>query len=122
MVLMFSRGFSYRLCAIALAVGIAGCAGERPPPAPPPAPVAVAPPPPVAGHPLTSDSANFLKLPNLDPNQTPVRVGVILPLNSGTQATRTLAGAMLKAAELALYDAKNANIVLMTADEGTKPD
>jgi ABC-type branched-subunit amino acid transport system substrate-binding protein len=29
---------------------------------------------------------------------------------------------MLKAAELALYDAKNANIVLMTADEGTKPD
>jgi branched-chain amino acid transport system substrate-binding protein len=81
----------------------------------------VLPPPPVAGHPLTGNSSSFLTLPNLDPSQTPVRVGVILPLNSGTQATRTLAGAMLKAAELALYDAKNSNIVLMTADEGTQP-
>jgi ABC-type branched-subunit amino acid transport system substrate-binding protein len=76
----------------------------------------------VAGHPLTGDSSAFLRLPNLEPNQTPVRVGVILPLDSGTQATRNLAGAMLKAAELALYDAGNPNIVLMTADEGTKPE
>jgi ABC-type branched-subunit amino acid transport system substrate-binding protein len=79
------------------------------------------PPPPVAGHPLTGDSSAFLRLPNLDPSQTPVRVGVILPLNSGSQATRNLGGAMLKAAELALYDAKNPNIVLMTADEGASP-
>jgi branched-chain amino acid transport system substrate-binding protein len=121
MPLTFSRAFSFRLCAIALAFGIAGCVAPKPP-APPLAPVVVAPPPPVAGHPLTGDSSTFLRLPNLDANQTPVRVGVILPLNSGTQATRNLAAAMLKAAELALYDAKNPNIVLMTADEGTKPE
>jgi len=114
------RVFSYRLCAIALASGIAGCAAPAPTPPPPP-PALALPPPPVAGHPLTGNSPSFLTLPNLDSNQTPVRVGVILPLNSGTQATRTLAGAMLKAAELALYDAKNSNIVLMTADEGTQP-
>jgi ABC-type branched-subunit amino acid transport system substrate-binding protein len=115
------RAFSYRLCATLLACGIAGCVAPKPP-APPPPPALVLPPPPVAGHPLTGNSSSFLTLPNLDPGQTPVRVGVILPLNSGTQANRTLAGAMLKAAELALYDAKNPNIVLMTADEGTRPE
>jgi branched-chain amino acid transport system substrate-binding protein len=122
MPLTFSRAFSSRLCATLLACGIAGCAAPTKPPAPPPAPAVLLPPPPLAGHPLTSDSSNFLKLPNLDPSLTPVRVGVILPLNSGTQATRTLAGAMLKAAELALYDSKNPNIVLMTADEGARPE
>ena len=76
----------------------------------------------MAGHPLLSDSPAFLRLPNLVPNQTPVRVGIILPLTGGAPATRTLAAAMLKAAQLALYDAKNPNIVLMTADEGTKPE
>ncbi len=75
----------------------------------------------MAGHPLNADSPAFLRLPNLAPNQTPVRVGVILPLAGGAAATRTLAAAMLKAAQLALYDAKKPNIVLMTADEGTKP-
>ena len=121
MPLTISHAFSFRLCAIALALGIAGCAAPPPPPPPPPPPAVVLPPPPVAGHPLTSDSPAFLKLPNLPPNQTPVRVGVILPLNSGTPATKALAGAMLKAAELALYDGGKSNIVLMTADEGSKP-
>jgi ABC-type branched-subunit amino acid transport system substrate-binding protein len=58
----------------------------------------------------------------MDPRQTPVRVGVILPFGSSTAATRNLAAAMLKAAQLALFDTKNANILLMTADEGTRPD
>ena len=47
-----------------------------------------------------------------------MRVGIILPFSSGTPATRTLAAAMLKAAELALFDSGNRNILLMTADEG----
>ena len=85
------RAFSYRLCAILLAFGIAGCVAPKPP-APPPPPAVVLPPPPVAGHPFDRQFSTFLTLPNLDPAQTPVRVGVILPLNSGTQATRTLAG------------------------------
>jgi branched-chain amino acid transport system substrate-binding protein len=71
---------------------------------------------------MTGDLPTFLRLPNLAEGQTPVRVGVILPLASGAPATRALANAMLKAAQLALYDAKNPNIVLMTADEGTRPD
>lgn len=117
----FSRELSWRLCAIALALGIAGCVAPKPaPPPPPPAPVL--PPPPVAGHPIISDSPAFLRLPNLDPNQTPIRVGVILPLNAGPPAARALATAMVKAAELALFDSKNPNIVLITADEGATPD
>ncbi len=116
------RAFSLRLCAIALVCGIAAsCVAPKVEAPPPPPPVAVLPPAPVAGHPLTADSPAFLRLPNLAPNQTPVRVGVILPLAGGAAATRTLAAAMLKAAQLALYDAKKPNIVLMTADEGTKP-
>src|ERR1022692_1219032 len=114
MALLVSKGLSLRLCAIALACGIAGLASCTTPtkPPPPPAPALVLPPPPVAGHPLTSDSPAFLRLPNINPAQTPVRVGIILPLASGPPATRALAAAMIKAAQLALYDANNPNIVL----------
>ncbi|HUO02165.1 MAG TPA: penicillin-binding protein activator, partial [Rhizomicrobium sp.] len=45
----------------------------------------------------------------------------ILPLSSGAAATRILAAAMLKSAELALFDSGNRNLLLMTADEGS-PD
>jgi branched-chain amino acid transport system substrate-binding protein len=124
MALLVSKGLSLRLCAIALACGIAGLASCTMPtkPSPPPAPVVVLPPPPVAGHPMTSDSPAFLRLPNIDPSQTPVRVGMILPLSGGPPAARALAAAMAKAAQLALYDAKNPNIILMTADEGSNPE
>ncbi len=80
-----------------------------------------APPPPPAAHPLNTEQPNFLRLPNLAPGVTPVRVGIILPFSSGTPATRTLAAAMLKSAELALFDSGNRNLLLMTADEGS-PD
>ena len=105
------------VCGIA---GLASCAAPKPPPPPPP-PVVVAPPV-VSGHPLVSDSPAFLRLPNMDANQTPVRVGVILPFGSSTAGTRNLAATMLKAAQLALYDSKNPNILLMTADEGSRPE
>ena len=84
--------------------------------------MAVAPPPPPAGHPLTAEQPEFLRLPNLPPGETPVRVGIILPFDSGGAGVRALAGAMLKAAELSLYDSKKRDIVLMTADEGASPD
>jgi hypothetical protein len=48
-------------------------------------------------------------------------VGIILPFSSSTPATRNLAAAMLKAAELALFDTGNRSLLLMTADEGS-PD
>jgi ABC-type branched-subunit amino acid transport system substrate-binding protein len=117
----FLNLLSWRLFAIVLVSGIAAsCVTPKPPPPLPPAPVL--PPPPPAGHPLTSDSPAFLRLPNTDPSQTPLRVGVILPFGSNTAATRNLAAAMLKAAQLALYDSKNSNILLMTADEGAGGD
>ena len=109
-----------RLCAIAGVAAIAALSACTPPkPAPP---LAVAPPPPpVAANPLTREQPNYLRLPNMAPGVTPVRVGIILPFSSATPATRNLAAAMLKAAELALFDTGNRNILLMTADEGS-PD
>lgn len=91
---------------------------QRPPaPAGPPIP----PPPPVAANPISQEQPNFLRLPNQAPGVTPVRVGIVLPFSSPTPATRALAGAMLNAAELALFDTGNRNLLLMTADEGS-PD
>ena len=47
-----------------------------------------------------------------------MRVGVILPFSSTAPATRALAASMMKAAQLAMFDAGNPRILLMTADEG----
>jgi ABC-type branched-subunit amino acid transport system substrate-binding protein len=77
----------------------------------------VAPQAPIAANPLDRDQPNYLRLPGL-PSGTPVRVGVILPFSSGSPGTRALAASMLKAAELALFDAGKRNILLITADEG----
>jgi ABC-type branched-subunit amino acid transport system substrate-binding protein len=76
---------------------------------------------PQAGHPMTAEEPGFLRLPNMADGTVPVRVGVILPLTSATPATRALAASMLKAAELALFDAGNRNILLIAADEGATP-
>lgn len=103
-----------RFCAIAALVAIAACTQR---PEPPPAPVVVAPPAPTAANPLDRDMPEYLRLPG-QPQGTPVRVGVILPFSSGAPATRALAASMLKAAQLAMFDAGNPNILLMTADEG----
>jgi ABC-type branched-subunit amino acid transport system substrate-binding protein len=47
----------------------------------------------------------------------PVRVGIILPFNDPRADDRLLANAMMKAAELALSDSGNSDILLMTADD-----
>jgi ABC-type branched-subunit amino acid transport system substrate-binding protein len=113
-----------RLFAIAALVGIAALAGcARPAPPPPPAPVAEAPPPPAPEEPaapnaLDKDQPSFLRLPNLAENTTPVRVGIILPLSSTNAATRALAQSLLKAAQLAMFDAANPNLVLIVEDDG----
>ena len=109
-----------RLCAILGAAAIAGLSACTPPPPPPPK--VVAPPPPVAGNPLDRDQPDYLRLPNTAPGATPVRVGILLPFSSATPGTRNLAAAMLKAAELALFDGGNRDIMLITADEGATPD
>jgi ABC-type branched-subunit amino acid transport system substrate-binding protein len=73
----------------------------------------------VAGNPLDRDLPGYLRLPGMAPDQVPVRVGIILPFSSTSPATRSLAASMLKAAELALFDSGNHNILLMTADDGS---
>jgi ABC-type branched-subunit amino acid transport system substrate-binding protein len=101
-----------RLFAIAACLAIGACQTGKAPPAPPPVPE-----PPPAPHQLTTQAPNFLRLPNIAPDQVPVRVGVILPFNSATTNVRGLAKSLMHAAELALYDSGNTNIVLMTAED-----
>jgi len=112
-----------RLCAIVACVSIAALAGcVTAPPPPPKAPVVPPPPPQAAApHQLSADEPGFLRMSNMDMSRTPVRVGVILPFSNASAGTRSLAGAMLKAAELALYDSGNRDIVLMTADDSANP-
>lgn len=111
-----------RLCTIVAAVSIAVLCGCQTPVAPPPAPPRpVAPPAPMAPHQLSADAPQFLRLPNMAKDKAPLRVGVILPFSNASSGTRALAGAMLKAAELALYDSGNHDVVLMTADDSARP-
>jgi branched-chain amino acid transport system substrate-binding protein len=80
------------------------------------------PEPPPAPHQLTAQAPNFITLPNIAPEKVPVRVGVILPFNNATANVRGLAKAMMHAAELALYDSANSNIMLMTAEDTGTPE
>jgi len=106
-----------RLFAIAAAAAIALSACQPRLPVPPPlAPQANAGT--VPTRPLTENKPTFLSLPNIPSSRTPVRVGILLPFSSASPSVRALAVAMLKAAELALYDSEKRDIILMTADEG----
>ncbi|HEY1837131.1 MAG TPA: penicillin-binding protein activator [Rhizomicrobium sp.] len=124
---MRPRKFVFRISAILATAAIVTLSGCVTPPAPGPI-VPTARPSEVAkgttpsAHPLKADQPNFVRLPNIAPGHTPVRVGVLLPFTNGSPATRALASAMLKAAQLALYDAKNPDIILITADEGGSPE
>ncbi|MGC9953884.1 MAG: penicillin-binding protein activator [Rhizomicrobium sp.] len=110
-----SSRFTLRcLCAIAGAVAVVALAACTATPAPPPAAVPVQPP---APHQLAADQPDFFKLPNLAQEKTPVRVGIILPFSNSSASVRALANSMMKAAELALYDSGNHDILLITADD-----
>lgn len=106
-----------RFLALAALLLLASCAAPKAPPAPPPPP----PPPPVAEAPKNQNQPNYVRLPNQPEGVVPVRVGVILPFSSPNAATRALAGSMMKAAALAMYDSQNKNILLISADEGSTP-
>src|SRR5258707_14980041 len=94
-----------RFCAIAAVVAIAACTAKPQGPAPkaPPPP----PPEPTAANPLDRDLPTYLRLPGTPAEATPVRVGIILPFTSSSAPTRALAASMMKAAELAMFDAGN---------------
>src|ERR1700744_6126197 len=89
-----------RLFAIAgvAAIALSGCVIQTATPVGPQAPVLA--PGTEPGHPLTENKPTFLNLSNIPSSHTPVRVGVILPFNSGTPAVKALAAAMLKSAQL----------------------
>lgn len=130
-----TRMFSFRLsptvrrfCAIAglvASAALAGCqtAPEAPKPVAPVAPtVAPVGPTTTPTHPLTADDPGFTRLGNIPAGKVPVRVGLLLPFSNGSAQTRILAASMMKAAELALFDAGNPNIILISADEGSTPE
>lgn len=115
--LRFASLASTRFSAIAGVVAIAmlaGCVTQKTVQAPV---VAAPPPPPPAPHQLTQEAPEFLRLPNMPADKVPVRVGVLLPFLASSPTTRLLASSLLKAAQLALFDAGNSNILLITADE-----
>lgn len=85
-------------------------------PPPPPPPVVEPPPPPRAELP------NYYRLRNMPMGRVPARVAIILPFSSPSAETRGLADALQKAAELAIFDSKNANILLMPRDDGGSPE
>lgn len=113
-----------RVCAIVAVMAMAtGCVEPSAPP-PRPAPMAPLPAPlkqTVPSHPLTGEQPGFLKLGNMAEGRPPVRVGILLPFTNGSAATRALAASMMKSAQLALFDAHNPDILLITADEGSTP-
>ena len=109
-----------RLCATAVVLSIGTLCGCATPPTPP-TPVAPRVEAPPAPHQLSAESPQFFRLSNLAPGKTPVRVGLILPFSESSANARALTAAMMKAAELALYDAGNPDIVLMTADDTGSP-
>jgi len=121
-----------RVCAIAfsvtIGVALASCQTMKPvvappPPPPPPPPVAmVAPPPPPPPPPSRTDQPSYYRLRNTPSGATPARVALLLPLSGGTAETRALAQALERAAELAIFDAKNSDILLMPRDDGATPE
>jgi ABC-type branched-subunit amino acid transport system substrate-binding protein len=113
-----------QVCAIAGVVAIAmlagGCPTDGPSAARAPAPRPTAQEPP-APHQLLGDQSGFLRLFNTPKDHPPVRVGLLLPFSNGSPATRALANAMLNAAEMAVSDSSNSDILMMPADEGPGP-
>lgn len=111
-----------RFCAIGAVVAIGlleGCVSEAPPaPKPPPRLPPPLPPMTMAHHPLTGEQSGFLRLSNIPQDQTPVRIGVLLPFSNGSVSTRALASGMVNSAEMALFDSGKHNLLLITADEG----
>jgi len=103
----------------ALAI-VCGCMMAAPPAPKPVAPVArTIPAGTRATHPLTADQSGFLRLGNIPPGRTPVRIGILLPFSNGSSTTRTLAASLMKSAELALFNSQNHDLVLISADEGS---
>lgn len=117
------------VCAIGYLLAIAGWLAAcqsmppvglpPPPPALPPMASAAPPPPPT---PSRIEQPNYYRLRNTPSGTVPARVALLLPLSSPSAETRALAEALEKAAELAVFDAKSDEILLMPRDDGGTPE
>ncbi len=105
-----------RFLAIAACLAIGAC---TPTSLPGEAPAAAEPPP--APHQVTAEAPQFTRLPNTQDAAVPVRIGVILPFENPSANVRGLAKSLMHAAEMALYDSGNRNIILMTAEDNGAP-
>lgn len=117
-----------RVCAIMaalaiggpLALGLAGCAGTAPK-----RPVIVQMPvveaPVAAAGPVRNDRPEYFRLAHTPRDHTPVRVALLLPLTNPSADTRAVAEALQRAAQIALFDSGNADIILMPRDDGGSP-
>lgn len=97
--------------------------GGKPAPAPAPGPVAGGPstmPPVPAGMPIPPDPAGVLRPPNAGPD--PIRIGLLLPLSHPSPEARAVAQALLDAAQMAVFESGNTNILLMPRDDKGTPD
>ncbi len=114
-----------KLCAFltALAMGavLSACVTAPPPPPPPPPPVVEAPQPELLPPPR-SDQPDYFRLRNTSGTRTPVRVALLLPFSNPSPETRALAEALLRAAEMALFDSGNQDLLLMPRDDGGSPE
>ena len=128
-----SRESRARVCAIAafLAIGtvLASCqtmkpmmvAALPPPPLPPPG-VVMAPPPPRAAGAFAHGAAHLPPAQHA-PGRGSARVA-LLPLSALRRKSRNprVAEALERAAELAVFDSKSADILLMPRDDGGTPE
>ena len=122
-----------RSCAIALSltltVELVACQTPPPPPPPPPPPMREVyvpppppPPPPPPAPPSRMEQPNYYRLRNTSREVVPARVALLLPFSSGNAEVRNLADALQKAAELAIFDSGNRDILLMPRDDGGTPE
>lgn len=112
--------FGARVWAIAalVAIGVVAAGCQTAPPPPPPRVVTHQP----RALPPRSDQPGYYRLPHTSIDKTPVRVALLLPFTNPSTDTRALADAMEKAAELAMFESGNSDIIIMPRDEGGSPE
>jgi ABC-type branched-subunit amino acid transport system substrate-binding protein len=72
--------------------------------------------------PQRAEQPNYFRLRNTPRGVTPVRVAMLLPFTNPSADTRGVAQALQRAAEMALFDSRNANIILLPRDDGGSPE
>jgi ABC-type branched-subunit amino acid transport system substrate-binding protein len=108
-------------CLLPLLAACAGFGNNQPPP---PTPVVRAPtiavqPPPAAVQGVKRDAANFYTPKGME-GRPLIRVAVLLPFNSPRNDIRTLSAALYNAAQLALFEFGNPDILLMPKSTGSE--